>query len=298
MGRVNSLHFFRNWRQKLRLFTCKVLTLIDVRWHRTGVKRTSLFTVNRASALLRADLEPAHWLGSTDLLDLDDDKLRMRANALTQLTKNEHERALAIFAYVKALLLAYRPRTRQDTPRQVLAARSGTTYGKSTLFVALLRLAGIPARIRMVQLHGNLLQGLYGGRNVVNHPLVEVWLNSRWTRTDSHCFDAAYLEAARAALSQQGWDRGYCIVGAANNGWNGHADAFCSLVLDNPEHMPLADFGVYNDTQEFLTAFGETLRTPAEGLWRGVHYRIAATAMQHGIKKLRGAGFTGQTATV
>lgn len=250
------------------------------------------------SALLRAEVPPAHWLGTTPLLDLSDDRLRVRAKALTQLSKNDRERALAIYNYVKALPFGYLPLGGQATARQVIDAGYGSSYGKSTLFVALLRLAGLPARIRMVQLRGDLLRGLYDTLPTINHALVEIWLDDHWVRTDAHAFDTVYVAAARAALGQRDWDRGYCIVRNAHNLWNGRDDAFCALSMDDSDRMPLADFGVFNDPKEFVTDYGNSPMAHAMGILKGVQFQMVARVLNRGIRKLRKQEFAAQAVTV
>ena len=91
------------------------------------------------SGLLRADLEPSQWLGTTPILDLSDDRLRLRAKSLTQLAKSDRERAIGIYGFVKAMPYCAPGKTRFPTARQLMDVKEGDCYGKSTLFVALLR---------------------------------------------------------------------------------------------------------------------------------------------------------------
>ena len=241
----------------------------------------------RFSSLLRADLEPLHWLGTTPTLDLADDRLRMRAQALTQLAGSDRERALALYQYVKAIKLGFPTRLRYPTARQILDSHSANNYCKSTLLVAFLRLVKIPARIRMVRLRGDILQGLYNGLPWVNYSLVEVWLHQRWVKTDSYTCDSAYLGTARHLLEKAGWERGYCIVRQGAAQWDGEHDALAALSIDEGEHLPLIDFGVFNDPLEFISNHSEGAGTQAYGAVRGLHFRVVAGLMHRQIRKLR-----------
>ena len=69
--------------------------------------------------------EPRRWLASTRLLDLGDAKLQLRARALTQLAKNEREKALALYSFVKRLPFARPFKLRVRSPRHVLEAGAG-----------------------------------------------------------------------------------------------------------------------------------------------------------------------------
>ncbi|MCJ0762319.1 transglutaminase-like domain-containing protein [Variovorax terrae] len=239
----------------------------------------------QASGLLRVDLEPGHWLGATPTLNLADDRLRLRAKALTQLAQNDHQRALSICDFVRTLPYAASGRLRCPTARQVLDAGRGDCWAKSTLFIALLRLAGVPARLRMVQLRGELLRGHVSWLKQVNHSLVEVWLGGRWVRTDTHVFDLRYLVAARSRLTAQQWEQGYGIHRRAQSLWNGHQDAFACLALDDDSGMPLADLGVYHDPQEFAAALMP--RREPRGAWASLRRRFTLLAMERRIRRLR-----------
>ena len=248
-------------------------------------------------ALPKSELDPMHWLGTTPLLDLADDRLRMRAKALTQLAKTDRERALAVYAFVKAIRYGYPTGASFPTARQVIDARSAGNFAKSTLFVALLRLADVPARARIVQLRGDILRGYYDGQAPVNHALTEVWLSGRWVRTDSYTFDASYMALARARLSGLGWDQGYYILRNGHALWDGKHDAFSAFSADETGHMPLTDLGVFNDPLEFVKALKKR-DGHASVLFKGLQLRMAIRLLNRGILQLRKEGEQAQTTTV
>ncbi|RYF36636.1 MAG: hypothetical protein EOO21_01490, partial [Comamonadaceae bacterium] len=68
---------------------------------------------------------PGPWRGATRLLDLEDPRLRLRAQALTQLCKSEREKALACYAYVKRLPYTRPLKLHQRSAREVLDAGRG-----------------------------------------------------------------------------------------------------------------------------------------------------------------------------
>ena len=109
--------------------------------------------------------DPRDWLGGTPLLDLDDPKLRLKARSLTQLGRTDRQKALAIYAYVKRLPYAKRIKLEYPRARDVIEQRSGDGDDKATLFIALLRVAGIPARIRYMEMKGAMLRGLVPSPN-------------------------------------------------------------------------------------------------------------------------------------
>jgi hypothetical protein len=233
-------------------------------------------TRQRSSPHLRLELEPFHWLGTTPSLDLADDKLRFKALSLTQLTNTDRERAVSVFQFVRSLPFGYGKLMRHPTARQVLDAQMGDNYGKSALFVALLRSLKIPARVRMVQLRGDLVAGYAGAMDRVNHAITEVWLDNAWHKTDAYTYDLAYLALARQRLDELGLVRGLCIFRGGNSDWQGDGDAFCALA---------ADLGVFNEPQEFLNAGHAKAR--AGGALRSVQFGVVSRLLNRGIAQLR-----------
>jgi hypothetical protein len=77
--------------------------------------------------------------------------------------------------------------------------------------VALLRLVDIPARLRYVELRGDILRGLTSSVASASRPVAEIWLNGHWVRTDTYIFDAVYMAAARQRLKDTDWEWGYGI---------------------------------------------------------------------------------------
>jgi transglutaminase-like putative cysteine protease len=196
--------------------------------------------------------DPQRWLRATPLLDLQDPKLRLRVQALTQLCKNEREKALTIYGYVKRLPLTRRIKLRTRTAREVFDAGCGDAPDKATLLVAMLRLAQLPARIRYVSLAGEILRGVAPGLKEAARPIVEVWLHGRWLRTDTFIFDPACMAAARQRLRDLGWEWGYGIHVNGHMLWDGFEDAYLGGVPTECDLMVVRDLGVFNDPREFV----------------------------------------------
>ena len=147
-------------------------------------------------ALDQVSDKPQDWLRTTPLLDLEDSKLRLKARSLVQLCRTDRDKALAIYSFVKRLHYTKRIKLAYPTARDVLEARGGDGDDKATLLMALMRSAGIPARLRYMEMRGEMLRGLTPGNTPAARPLAEFWLG-RWVRTDTYIFDAEYVAAAR-----------------------------------------------------------------------------------------------------
>lgn len=228
---------------------------------------------------------PRRWLGSTELLDLDDAKLRLRSRALTQLAKNEREKALALYGFVKRVPFARPFKLRLRTPRQVLDAGRGDALDKVGLFVGLLRVAGIPARIRFMQLPGKMLRGLISHMSSAARPVAEIWLGGRWVATDTYIFDAAYMAAARSRLAEKRWKCGYGIDRDGASIWNGVHDAFLTGDAFARDHLLRGADGVFEDPAAFVAS--AAWRSTHPTVSSAVHWNIMVPAMGKVIRELR-----------
>ncbi|MCG2594155.1 transglutaminase-like domain-containing protein [Ramlibacter sp. XY19] len=228
---------------------------------------------------------PSLWLGASSLIDLEDPKLRLRVRALTQLSKTEREKALAVYGFVKRMPLTKRVKLRLRTAREVIDSGHGDATDKATLLVAMLRAAGIPARLRYVLVSGDILRGLTTRVRKAARPLAEIWLHGRWLRTDTYIFDAAYMAAARQRLKERGWDYGFGVhVGGAML-WDGYEHSFVGGRATHEDPMVLDDLGVYQDPGEFVDS--HAYRALRSRFARLLHWNVLAPAMQRGISRLR-----------
>ena len=227
------------------------------------------------------------WLGSTALMDLRDSKLRLRVQSLTQLRRTPREQAVAIYGFVMTLPLVVAPVYKIMTARDGLEARRAGWYGKSTLLIALWRAAGLPARLRVLGLSGEVLRGLVNTHLPFYLPVVEVWLDGHWVRTDTHILDPRSMSAARKALMERGWMRGFGVHRLGESLWNGREDAFASVALDRHHSgMPFEDFGVFDDIAGFVAWIRR--HHPQKWAMGMAHYRIMRPRLRRGLVALRG----------
>jgi transglutaminase-like putative cysteine protease len=228
--------------------------------------------------------DPRAWLGASALIDLDDTKLRLKARSLTQLSKGPREQALAIYGFVKRMELAKPMKVRFHTAREVLDAGSGDADDKATLLVGLLRLSGIPARLRYVELRGDILRGLTSHMTRAARPVAEVWLG-RWVRTDTYIFDARYMAAARQRLKDHGWRWGYGIFVGGATLWNGSDDAFVGGSPSESDPMALRELPPVSDPQELVAL--PAWKAQYRRVTRVAHWNVLAPSMGRVIRELR-----------
>jgi hypothetical protein len=230
--------------------------------------------------------DPLQWLGTSPLLDLDDPKLRLRAQSLTQLCKSEREKALVVYAFVKRIPYGKAFKMRLHTAREVLQQSHADAPDKATLLIALLRLAGLPARIRYLTLQGEVMRGLLNGVPEPTRPVVETFRDGRWIATDTYIFDASYLDAARKRLKANGWTWGYGIHVDGASLWDGNEDAYLGKLPPAEDPLLVEDHGFFCDTLEFVSS--PSYREMHVRLARAVQWNMLSPVMERAIRELRG----------
>jgi hypothetical protein len=228
---------------------------------------------------------PRHWLGSTPLLDLDDPKLRLRVRSLTQLCKSDREKAVSVYRFVKRLPVAKPMRMRLCTARQVLDAGRGDAKAKATLAVAMLRIAGIPARIRWIVLRGEVLRGLTSAMPEVNRPVLEMWLDGDWQQTDTYIYDADTMAAARQLLKTRDWAWGFGIHVTGRMLWDGLGSAFMASTPDADNPMFVRDLGCYHDPAAYMAS--PAYRSGDNPLLRRLRWRLLGPWIDRAWRALR-----------
>lgn len=237
-------------------------------------------------ALAEAD-PPQRWLEPTPLIDLEDPKLRLRVHALTQLCRTEREKALAVYGYVRRLPLSTRFHLRARTAREVFDAGRGGASEKATLLVAMLRIAGVPARVRYVTMSGEILRGVPGSLREADLPLVEVLLHDQWLRTDTYIFDAECMAAARQRLKERGWEWGFGIHVSGAMVWNGRESAYLGGVPTECDLMVVREVGVVRDELDYRARVRNRVGSLPLRIVRTVRWGLLAPLVNRAWRGLR-----------
>jgi transglutaminase-like putative cysteine protease len=198
------------------------------------------------------------------------------------LCHGEHEKALALYGFVRRLRVCARFSLRPRTAREVLDAGRGTASEKATLLVAMLRVAGIPARIRYVTTSGEMLRGIAGYLRETDRPLVEVCLQGQWQRTDTYIYDAERLAAARHRLRERGWEWGYGIHVSGAMAWNARESAYLGGVPTECDLMVLREVGLVRDELDYRAR-----RPLFPHLLRVLHWALVASMAHRAWRRLR-----------
>ncbi|RYX95254.1 MAG: transglutaminase domain-containing protein [Comamonadaceae bacterium] len=229
---------------------------------------------------------PADWLGPTRLLDLGDPKLRIQALRITQMAHNDLQKAVAVHDYVKSLPFGCIAGFDHVPAAAVLRAGRGDCHSKGVLFVAMLRVLAIPARLRFVTLPGTFLKGIVDNPpDTITHAIGEVWLDGHWWRTDTYVADALLEGQATQLLQHQGRQLGYGVHVQGRHYWDGKSHAHGQFIDSDPASMPLGDWGVAHDPEDFYTRKADAA---LQVRWFGrVKWMLGAVIVNRSAEQLR-----------
>lgn len=131
----------------------------------------------------------------------------------------------------------------------------GQCNTKGTLFLALCKASGIPARIHFSLIDKEIQRGLFTGLRyklmppLLSHSWIEVKVEGTWRRIDAYINDAAYFRAAVAELKKKGWETGYSV--SCPNG-----TCSCEFNLDEERFVQMGavveDHGIWDDPSGYF----------------------------------------------
>ena len=230
--------------------------------------------------------DPQNWLCSTPLLDLEDPKLRIRVLRVTQLATSAVEKAVCLHDYIKSLPFGCVPESQNVRSGLVLRSGLGDCHTKGTLFVSMLRLVGIPARLRFVNLSSRFLEGIISlpGDQII-HAITEAYLNGRWIQVDTYVTDETLEGHALSRLKASGSTLGFGIHTGAQRYWSGASAAHAQYTLSDPQSLPTSDLGVAHDPEQF---YQRGASVPVKQGWVSrLKWMVAATVINHRVKLIR-----------
>jgi hypothetical protein len=244
--------------------------------------------VSAGEALQTPKESRSRWLRATSQLDIKSTKLRTRMMALTQLLPSDREKAVAIHDFVKGMPFGCVADYSQLKASDVFKLGAGDCFTKGMLFVALLRAAGIAARLRFVSLPVHFLRGIVEPEEAtIMHSMAEVNLDGRWLVTDSYVPDLPLQMAARERLAQEKRTMGYGVHLHGAMYWTGDADASSQCHPKDDSSLPTVDWDVADDPMSFYAdpSHSELRRNFATRL----KWRLAAPMVNKRVAALRSA---------
>ena len=182
----------------------------------------------------------------TEYLDFSHPEIQELLSNITRDRNTDIDKAIAIHNYVRDNIIFGFSREFYDMKAsEVLKAGKGFCNNQSTLFAAMLRGAGIPARHRFYSLSSTVLNGIINtGTKYVDHAVVEVYLNDNWIAVDSYIVDSVHAKAVQPQLIA---GLGMGMRSNASLTWDGKSSSFSQF---HPEYVE-KEFGIFDDVGHF-----------------------------------------------
>jgi transglutaminase-like putative cysteine protease len=231
------------------------------------------------------------YLSATELIDTGHPAIQTTAARLTHGKKTERDKAIAIHDFVRDnIAYGFGPKFYDHTASEVLRSRRGFCNPKGTLFIALLRASGIPARQHFVEISPEILHGIVSPRTEwLDHSYTEVWLDGQWLPVDSYIVDPLLFAGAQKRLQAENRELGYAAHRRGSLNWDGKSPNFSQFV-SAPPRVANRDFGIHADVQSFYS------ETPAasnrmDSKMR-TFFRLATSTLNGRLHELRSEGKT------
>lgn len=227
------------------------------------------------------------WVTPTKYIDSDHPAIIAAVEKTVGSEIDPAKRAVKIHNFVRdELHFGWSSAFYDQSASQVLSAGLGFCNTKGTLFVAMLRAAGIPARQHFVTINTEIIVDFISpGTAFVDHSYVEVFLNGKWLYVDSYIVDSDLFDSARAALERENRKIGYGIHQNGSKDWDGASHSFVQFVDDGAySNFTNADFGIYRDVGAFYED-GKAINRL--GLFGKLFFSIAKSGANKKIEQLR-----------
>ena len=228
------------------------------------------------------------YLRETPMLDYGSTLIQALAHERGWSKLPKAERVRAIYNFVRdEILFGYN--TDDSVPAsRVLADGFGQCNTKGTLFMALLRLCGIPCRVHGFMIDKKLQKGAMTGivyRNApqeILHSWIEVLLDGRWYELEGFILDKGYLGNLQAAHPE--CTGAFCGYGVAVKDFRHPPINFdCNDTYIQSEGITL-DLGIYYCPDDLLQEHGQSMSALKTLAYR----HLGRHLMNRNVKKIRG----------
>ena len=229
-----------------------------------------------------------NYLRETKILDYSSKQIQLLVEGRGWKNLPETERVKAIYNFVKdEILFGYNVDDSVKASR-VLKDGYGQCNTKGTLFMALLRVCGIPCRIHGFMIDKALQKGAMTGivyksaPKEIFHSYVEVCVCGVWYNLEGFILDNAYLTALQKTFlpEKDGSFTGYGV--ATKNFASPPVEFDCCDTYIQKEGI-VRDFGIYSDPDSLLKEHGQQMNLLKMCVYRFIGRRL----MNNNVKKIR-----------
>jgi len=196
-----------------------------------------------------------------------------------------------IFRYVRDdITFSYPPEGDFVLASTTIRRRRGQCNTKSTLFLALCKAVGIPARIHFSLIKREIQHGPFRGLlyrllpDRISHSWIEVQVDGKWRSIDSFINDLAFHKGAVTEIRRRGWETGFSVTRAGG-------EPSAELSLDGERFTQMGavtdDHGVWDDPADYYASDRYRNRP---GRLKQLLYRWAIRGANRRVDAVRRAG--------
>jgi len=222
------------------------------------------------------------------LADYKNKTVKDKATGLTEGALTVHEKLKNIFKYVRDDIKFQFPMEGDLIPAsKIIENGYGQCNNKSTLFLALCKAAGIPARIHFSLISKEIQKGFFKGipyqliPDEISHSWVEVYVDGKWMKIDGYINDKTLHDASLKKLSELNWEVGFSVANKTHNAnpdLNFEDENFVQMSAVTESH------GVYDDPSEYYKTPFYKNRPSA---WKMYLYKQVIDKVNQRVKRLR-----------
>ena len=226
---------------------------------------------------------------ATPLADFEHPLVKTTANRLVEGETSLRGRIERLFRYVRDdIAFGFPADGDLVKASQTISMGLGQCNTKTTLFLALCKALGIPARVHFSLIRKEIQRGLFTGLAyrlmppLISHSWLEVQVDGTWRRLDSYINDEPFYEAGKRELRLCGWDTGYsiaCAGGESSAAFNLDTEKFVQMeaVVD--------DHGVWDEPADYY-ASAQYKNRP--GPFKLLVYRLLVDRINRRVQEIRG----------
>ena len=193
------------------------------------------------------------FMAATPYIDKDHPAVVKTTRKIVAGAQSDREKAVRLHDFVRdEIKFGWTRKFYRMRASDVLEAKLGYCNTKATLFIAMLRAAGIPARQRFVDISSGILTGIVStGNAYLDHSYTEVFLHGDWVGVDSYVLDTRLFLAAQNKLESSGRGFGFGVHKSGSYQWDGVEDSFSQYVTNGGAKVSARDYGIFEDVRDF-----------------------------------------------